>query len=81
EYARDGLAAPAAEEGRAIDAALQEARKNQQAFLESAKNDTPASILDPLRNDFDALVNGGIAVQRNFLAQDDIEKARAHASG
>ena len=81
EYARDGLAAPAAEEGRAIDAALEEARKNQQAFLESAKNDTPASILDPLRNDFDALVNGGIAVQRNFLAQDDIEKARAHAAG
>jgi len=81
EYARDGLAAPAAEEGRAIDVAVQEARKNQALFLESAQRDTPAAILDPLRSDFDALVNGGIAVQRGFLAQDDVEKARAHAAG
>ncbi|WP_445657993.1 methyl-accepting chemotaxis protein [Achromobacter sp. NCFB-sbj8-Ac1-l] len=81
EYARDGLAGPAAEEGRGIDAALDEARKHQALFLESAKANTPASILEPLQGGFDALVNGGIAVQRNFLAQDDIEKARAHASG
>ena len=81
EYARDGLAGPAAEEGRGIDIALDEARKNQALFLESAKRDTPASILDPLQSGFDALVNGGITVQRNFLAQDDVEKARAHAAG
>ena len=48
EYVRDGLAAPAAEEGRAIDAALEAARKNQAAFLESAKDSAPASILEPL---------------------------------
>jgi len=81
EYARDGLAAPAAEEGRAIDVAVEEARKNQALFLESAQRDTPAAILEPLRSGFDALVNGGIAVQRGFLAQDDVEKARAHAAG
>ncbi|AUZ19278.1 methyl-accepting chemotaxis protein [Achromobacter xylosoxidans] len=81
EYVRDGLAAPAAEEGRAIDAALEAARKNQAAFLESAKDDTPASILEPLQGGFNALVNDGIAIQRGFLAAEDLEKARAHAAG
>ncbi len=81
EYARDGLAAPAAEESRAIDVAIEEARKHQALFLESAKGDTPASILEPLQSGFDALVNGGIGAQRAFLAQDDIEKARTHAAG
>lgn len=81
EYVRDGLAAPAAEEGRAIDAALEAARKNQAAFLESAKDSAPASILEPLQGGFNALVNDGIAIQRGFLAAEDLEKARAHAAG
>lgn len=84
EYVRDGLAAPAAEEGRAIDAALEAARKNQAAFLESAKDDTPASILEPLQGGFNALVNDGIAIQRGFLAAEDqrrggAERGRHHA--
>ncbi|WP_241054876.1 methyl-accepting chemotaxis protein [Achromobacter xylosoxidans] len=80
EYARDGLAGPAAEENRSIDAALDLARKHQAAFLASARVNTPATILEPLQRGFDALLDG-IATQRKFLAADDIEKARAHATG
>jgi methyl-accepting chemotaxis protein len=80
EYARDGLPGPAAEENRGIDAALDLARKHQAAFLATARDDTPADILEPLQRGFDSLVEG-IAMQRKFLAADDIEKARAHAAG
>ena len=47
EYAAAGDATQAAEEGRSIDAALAEARKQQAIFLELAGNDAPAAILDP----------------------------------
>ncbi|CAB3645401.1 MAG: methyl-accepting chemotaxis protein [Achromobacter pulmonis] len=80
EYARDGLAGPAAEENRSIDAAMTLARKYQAAFLASAKDDTPAAILEPLQRGFDALV-GDIDTQRRLLAADEVEKARAHATG
>ncbi|WP_348994781.1 methyl-accepting chemotaxis protein [Achromobacter sp. HNDS-1] len=80
EYARDGLPGPAAEENRGIDAALDLARKHRAAFLATARDDTPADILEPLQRGFDSLVEG-IAMQRKFLAADDIEKARAHAAG
>ncbi|MGE8657535.1 MAG: methyl-accepting chemotaxis protein [Achromobacter sp.] len=80
DYARDGLAGPAAEENRGIDAALQEAREHQAAFMASARDDTPAAILEPLQRNFEALADG-IATQRKFMAADDIEKARAQAAG
>mgnify|MGYP001128584262 CR=1 FL=1 len=80
EYAHDGLAGPAAEENRSIDAAMELARKYQAAFLASAQDDTPAAILEPLRRGFDALV-GDIATQRQLLAAGEIAKARTHATG
>lgn len=80
EYASDGQAAQAAEEGRSIDAALNEARKQQAVFIELAKKDAPAAILEPMQAGFDALVNGGIAVQRQHLDAGDIPRARAHAA-
>ncbi|MGY6268209.1 methyl-accepting chemotaxis protein [Achromobacter denitrificans] len=80
EYAGLGQAAQAAEEGRSVDAALEEARKHQAVFAEQAAKDTPAAILNPMRTGFDALVNGGIAVQRRHLEAGDIEQARKHAA-
>ena len=54
EYAAAGDATQAAEEGRSIDAALAEARKQQAIFLELAGNDAPAAILDPMKSGFEA---------------------------
>ncbi|WP_287752565.1 methyl-accepting chemotaxis protein [Achromobacter veterisilvae] len=81
EYAGLGQAAQAAEEGRSVDAALDQARKQQAVFVERARKDIPAAILDPMQAGFDALVNGGIAVQRQHLEAGDIEQARKHAAG
>ncbi len=80
EYASDGQTAQAAEEGRSIDAALNEARKQQAAFIELAKQDAPAAVLEPMQASFDALVNGGITVQRQHLDAGDIARARSHAA-
>ncbi|MCW3151549.1 methyl-accepting chemotaxis protein [Achromobacter spanius] len=80
EYAAEGQAAKVAEEGRSIDTALNEARKQQAIFVELASNDAPASILQPMQAGFDALVNGGIAVQRQHLEAGDIARAREHAA-
>ncbi|MGV2866268.1 Tar ligand binding domain-containing protein, partial [Achromobacter sp. AGC39] len=81
EYAAEGRAAQVAEEGRSIDSALNEARKQQALFIELATKDAPAAILEPMQAGFDALVNGGIAVQRQHLEAGDIKRAREHAAG
>ncbi|MGE8633213.1 MAG: Tar ligand binding domain-containing protein, partial [Achromobacter piechaudii] len=80
EYAGEGKTAQAAEEGRSIDAALNEARKQQAIFIELAAKDAPAALLQPMQAGFDALVNGGIAVQRQHLEAGDIARAREHAA-
>ncbi|AUA55347.1 Aspartate chemoreceptor protein [Achromobacter spanius] len=80
EYAAEGQAAKAAEEGRSIDSALAEARKHQAVFVELALKDAPDTILQPMQTGFDALVNGGIAVQRQHLEAGDIARAREHAA-
>ena len=81
EYAAAGDATQAAEEGRSIDAALAEARKQQAIFLELAGNDAPAAILDPMKSGFEALTVAGIAVQRDLLTAGDVARARAHGAG
>ena len=81
EYAAAGDATQAAEEGRSIDAALAEARKQQAIFLELAGQDTPAAILDPMKSGFEALTMAGIAVQRDLLTAGDVARARAHGAG
>ena len=78
EYAAAGDA-QAAEEGRSIDAALAEARKQQAIFLELAGNDAPAAILDPMKSGFEALTVAGIAAQRDLLTAGDVARARAMA--
>ncbi len=80
EYAGEGKTAQAAEEGRSIDAALNEARKQQAIFIELAAKDAPTALLQPMQAGFDALVNGGIAVQRQHLEAGDIARAREHAA-
>jgi methyl-accepting chemotaxis protein len=80
EYAGLGQAAEAAEEGRSIDGALNEARKQQALFMEKARGNAPAAILDPMQAGFDALVDGGISVQRRHLEAGDIAQARKHAA-
>ena len=79
EYAAAGDATQAAEEGRSIDAALAEARKQQAIFLELAGNDAPAAILDPMKSGFEALTVAGIAAQRDLLTAGDVARARAMA--
>ncbi|WMD18911.1 methyl-accepting chemotaxis protein [Achromobacter seleniivolatilans] len=80
EYAGEGKTEQAAEEGRGIDAALAEAKKQQAIFVGLAKTDAPAAILDPMQTSFEALVNGGITVQRQHLEAGNIAQARAHAA-
>ncbi|MGE8678571.1 MAG: methyl-accepting chemotaxis protein [Achromobacter marplatensis] len=80
EYASAGQTAQAAEEGRSIDAALDEARRQQTAFVALARKDAPAALLESMQAGFDALVTGGIAVQRQHLEAGDIARARAHAA-
>ncbi|KAG1250512.1 hypothetical protein G6F66_015368 [Rhizopus arrhizus] len=65
EYASAGQTAQAAEEGRSIDAALDEARRQQTAFVALARKDAPPARLDPMQASFDALVTGGIARRRD----------------
>ncbi|WP_454672883.1 methyl-accepting chemotaxis protein [Achromobacter pestifer] len=80
EYASEGQTAQAAEEGRGIDTALAEARRQQTVFVNLARKDTPAALLESMQAGFDALVTGGIAVQRQHLEANDIPRARAHAA-
>ncbi|KRC71860.1 Methyl-accepting chemotaxis protein II [compost metagenome] len=80
EYASEGQRDKVAEEGRSIDSALTEARKQQGLFIELARHDAPAALLDAMRSGFDALVDG-ITVQRQHLEAGAVDKARAHAAG
>ncbi len=80
EYVAEGQKDLAAAEGRSIATALTEAKKQQAQYLELARDDTPAALLDAMRSGFDALVNG-IDVQRQHLDAGAVDKARAHAAG
>ena len=80
EYVAGGQKDQAAAEGRSIDTALTEAKKHQAQFIELARRDAPAALLDAMRSGFDALADG-IAVQRRHLDAGEVDKARAQASG
>ena len=80
EYVAEGQKDLAAAEGRSIATALTEAKKQQAQFIELARDDTPAALLDAMRSGFDALVSG-IDVQRQHLDAGAVDKARTHAAG
>ena len=80
EYVAEGQRDKASEEGRSIDAALAEARKQQGVFLDLARKDAPSALLDAMRSGFDALAEA-ISVQRQHLETGAVDKARAHAAG
>ena len=81
EYAAEGNARQAADEGQGVDSALAEARKHFDRFFEIDAGETPTAITGPLRTDFDTLVNQGLATQRQLLATQGVAAARAHAAG
>ncbi|MBO9329690.1 HAMP domain-containing protein [Achromobacter xylosoxidans] len=77
----EGGSAHADEDARLVDAALGEAGRQQAAFMEQARADTPAALLTALQAGYEAVVGRALAAQRQQLAAGDVSQARRQADG